>query len=119
MTHPRPELADASPADAVRVARVEADDARRVVFTSTLKRWKNGYDEDEVDAFLDRVIATLDAYEQAGADPEPDTPDWHERRAVELLSGTPTVTAASRAHAHAALAQSLRLRDETAAITRG
>lgn len=101
-------------ADGRQVAVLTAKDADLAMFTvrrSTMGK-AAGYDEDEVDEFIDRVAATLYAYEAIGADLDPSTPAWNEREAVRLLTlPKPTALEVQRATAHSTLARSLRERD--------
>jgi DivIVA domain-containing protein len=50
------------------LARLHADDVRNVSFSST--KWREGYDHDEVDDFLDRVEAQL-RYDGSGRSVKP------------------------------------------------
>lgn len=93
---------------------VSAAEAATAMFTAVRgRRGKAGYDEDEVDEFLDRIVATLQAFEQLTQTAEKGFPAWHVQRAIQLLAtppsgAEPTARAIARAHAHAAVARELR-----------
>lgn len=99
-------------ADGRQVAVLTAKDADLAMFTvrrSTMGK-AAGYDEDEVDEFIDRVAATLYAYEAIGADLDPTSAAWHVREATRLLTlPKPTALEVQRAIAHNGTAVAIRL----------